>query len=182
MRLTPILGGLLVAAALTPIHSADAVTTDCTADLDNDGAIYLTDSTPALWDIGYDGEIGDGELLDSAGDTDRSDAYDSFPYFAIDDGTNGRENYFNPDGTCTYEADGRQVAFPPMTTTAGLELSRKVYVPASGPGFARFYNQVHNPGTSPVTVTLFTSNGEWSNLGSDSYTVLEDTSAGPDVS
>ena len=58
------------------------------------------------------------------------------------------------------EADGRQVAFPTQTTTGGLELSRKVYVPASGPGFARFYNQVHNPGASPVTITLKTADGD----------------------
>ena len=92
-----------------------------------------------------DGSIADGVLLVS----ERDDAYDTFPYFAIDDGTNGLELYANPAETCTYEAGGRQVALPTSTTAAGLELSRKVYVPATGPGFARFYNQVHNPAAPP---------------------------------
>lgn len=68
-----------------------------------------------------------------------------------------------------------------MTTTGGLELSRKVYVPDTGPGFARFYDQVHNPGTSPVTITLYTSDGTSGNLGSDTDTVIDDSSAGPGV-
>src|SRR4051812_30023483 len=138
MRPPLILGALLVASALTiPTATATAAGVDCTADLATDGAIYLTDSS-AVWDLNANGTVEDGALV--AGN--RDDAFDAFPYFAVDAGTNGHEDYTNAGETCAYEAGGRQVAFPAETTTGGLELSRKVYVPASGPGFARFYNQV----------------------------------------
>jgi hypothetical protein len=178
MKLPTLLGAVLVTAALSPLtlaSPAQAAGADCSADLTVAGYIYLTDGSFATWDITQDGYVDDGSL------GGRSDAYDSFPYFAIDDGTNGREDYTNPGTTCTYEANGRQVALPVMTTTGGLELSRKVFVPDTGPGFARFYDQVHNPGTSPVTITVFTSDGNSGSLGSDNSTVIDDSSAGPGV-
>jgi hypothetical protein len=177
MRPQLIIGALLVAGALTvPTSAANAVGTDCSQDLDLIGTLYLTDST-AVWDVQDDGSIGDGELVASG----RDDAYDDFTVFAIDDGTNGREDYTNPAFTCTYEAGGRQVAFPAQTTLGGLQLSRKVFVPASGPSFARLYNQVTNPTGTAMTITVYTSDGAEGNLGSDSSTVIEDSSAGPGV-
>ncbi len=177
MRPQLIIGALLVAGALTiPTQTAVAAGVDCTADLTNDGYIYLTD-TSANWDVDTDGSISDGSLLGSG----RDDAYDDFTVFAIDDGSNGREDYTNPAATCSYEAGGRQVAFPEQTTTGGLALSRKVYVPATGDGFARFYNQVRNPTASPATITIYTNNGSSGDLGSDGSTKIEDSSAGPGV-
>src|SRR3954447_17332179 len=154
MRTSILLGALLMAGALTPIQTATAAVDDCTSSLTNNSEIDLADST-ALWDLNSDGSVNDGMLLASG----RSDAYDDFAVFAIDDGTNGLEDYTNPGSTCTYELDGRQVAFPSETTLGGLEISRKVYVPASGPSYARFYNQVHNPLASPMTITLYTNDG-----------------------
>ncbi len=180
MRRTPYLGVLLLAGALSPLApltSASAAPEDCTPLMQGAG-IELTDANNAVWDIDDWGGIGDGELLGATPADDRSDAYDGFPYFAVDDGTNGREGYDNPAGTCIFEAGDRQVALPAFTTTAGLELSRKVYVPASGPGFARFYNQVHNPTAGAMTVKLYTSDGDQGDLGSDSDTMLQDSSAG----
>ena len=174
---TLILGALLVAGALTiPTPAATAVGTDCTQDLAALEVVYLPDST-SLWEIQQDGSIDDGGLVG----TGRTDSYDDFTVFAVDDGTNGREDYTNPAGTCTYEAGGRQVAFPTQTTVAGLQLSRKVYVPASGASFARFYNQVTNPTGSAMTITVYTADGEENTLGSDSATIVRDSSAGPGV-
>ena len=116
-----------------------------------------------------------------AGRQRAGDAYDDFPVFAIDDGTNGREAYTNPAEACTYEMGGRQVALPAQTTLGGLQISRKVYVPACGPGFARFYNQVTNPTAGPVTITVYTAGRQEGGLGSDNDTVIEDSSAGPGV-
>ena len=172
-----ILGALLVASALTiPTPAANAFGTDCTQDLATFDVVYLSDST-GLWDVQQDGSIDDGGLIG----TGRTDSYDDFTVFAVDDGTNGREDYTNPGATCTYEAGGRQVAFPTQTTVGGLQLSRKVYVPASGPSFARFYNQVTNPTGSAMTITVYTADGEENTLGSDSGTTLRDSSAGPGV-
>ena len=177
MRPQLILGAVLVAGALTiPTPAATAVGVDCTQDLGLIEALYLSDTT-AIWDVVGDGSIGDGGLVG----TERRDAYDGFPVFAIDDGTNGRETYTNPTEACTYEMGGRQVAFPAQTTLGGLQISRKVYVPAGAPGFARFYNQVTNPTAGPVTITVYTADGQEGDLGSDGDTVIEDSSAGPGV-
>ena len=179
MRTTAVLGALLLAGALPTITTTTAAAADCSADInDGPGYIFLSDST-AIWDIRDDGAISDGYLISQQ----RSDAYDGMPALGIDDGTNGREQYDNASDECTYEMGGRQVALPVVTTLGGLEVSRKVYVPASGPGFARFYNQVHNPGTAPVTISVYTADGSAadSGLGSDTDTTIEDSSAGSGV-
>jgi hypothetical protein len=178
-----IIGALLLAGSLTiPVQAANAVGVDCTADLALPGGeINLDDTTPARWDITSDGSVDDGALLDAPGGAPtRTDAFDSFTVFAIDDGTNGREDYANVGSTCTYELGGRQLAFPAETTTGGLELSRKVYVPSTGPGFARFYNQVHNPTGTAKTITVYTNDGAQGDLGSDSGTVIPQSSIGLD--
>ena len=177
MRPSLILGAVLVTAALTfPTSTATAIGVDCTQDLEALDNVFLSDST-AVWDVNPDGSIDDGELIASG----RDDAYDEFTTFAIDDGTNGREDYTNPAGTCAYETGDRQIAFPAQTTLGGLQLSRKVYVPASGPSFARFYNQVTNPTAGAQTITVYTADGNENDLGSDLSTVVEDSSAGPGV-
>jgi hypothetical protein len=177
MRPQLILGALLVAGALAvPLPTASAAPADCTQGLDDIGELDLADASSGLWNISRNGSVDDG-LFGSSND----DGYDSFPVFSIDDGTNGLEAYVNDDNTCTFELGGRQVALPLDTTTAGLEISRKVYVPATGPGFARFYNQVHNPTAGPLTITVYTADGEHGDLGSDENTKIEDSSAGAGV-
>lgn len=176
MRLSTFLGALLVAGALTPLHTTAAAAAACVVDDDAATSVSLAD-TSAVWDIESNGSVTDGWLLG----TGRDDGYDDFPAFALDDGTNGRETYENLGSTCTFEDGDREAAFPMHTTLGGLEMSRKVYVPASGPGFARFYNQVHNPGAGPVTITLYTADGTDGDLGSDDTTTVEDSSAGSGV-
>ena len=171
MRRTPYLGVLLLAGALSPLaplSSASAAPEDCTPIMATDDEVILSGTDTSVWEVGTEGEIDDGAI---AG---RSDAYDDFSYFSIDDGTNGVEYYENAsDPTCVFEAGDRQVALPEFTTLGGLGISRKVYVPASG-GTARFYNQVHNPTASSVTITVRIDG----NLGSDDETTVRDSSIG----
>jgi amidase len=74
------------------------------------------------------------------------------------------------DGTCGNPS--RQVVFP-VQTIGGLQVSRKVYVPATD-SFARWLNIFTNPTGAPITIRFGTSN----NLGSDTNTVITATSSG----
>lgn len=167
----------VIATGACALAAPAGASADCTGDLAG-GSVNLVDSVPARWEVSPTGEIDDGALLNTGGGADRPDAFDSFPYLSIDDGTHGRETFANPAGACEYELDGRQMAFPAFTTAGGLELSRKTYIPASGPGFARFLNTVANPTGSAQSVTLYTSDGDVGGLGSDGGTTLTQTSSG----
>jgi hypothetical protein len=57
-------------------------------------------------------------------------------------------------GGCWTELGGRQIVFAPFTTPEGLELSRKVYVPSAGKGFARVVDTIRNPTNAPFTRSL----------------------------
>ena len=66
-----------------------------------------------------------------------------------------------------------RVVNTPMKAIDGLNVSRRVYVPTDD-HFERTLNIFTNPGASPITATMGTSN----NLGSDSNTKITGTSAG----
>jgi hypothetical protein len=160
-------GVLVLAAAVCTslLAAAPAAADPC--------ALDLVDSGEFEWEVQSDGAIGDAEHLP----TGRSDAYDGFGelYVSTDDGASYSE-YANPDDlACTYEDDGREVAFPADTTTvAGLELRRKVLVPATGLAFARWIDSLTNTGAAPITVRV-----RWGgNLGSDGGTLVLDSSSG----
>jgi hypothetical protein len=72
----------------------------------------------------------------------------------------------------TPECNGRQYAFP-IQTAGGINISRKVYVPANDQ-FARWLNIFTNTTGAPVTFAMVTSN----NLGSDTDTRLVSSSNG----
>jgi len=75
------------------------------------------------------------------------------------------------DATC----GNRQVDFPIQTigsgTAAGLQMSRKVYVPSTD-SFARWLNIFYNPTASPISFRVIIAN----NLGSDSNTTITGSS------
>ena len=80
---------------------------------------------------------------------------------------------YNQTGSApTTECSGRQLIYP-VKTLGGIQVFRKVFVPTND-SFARWLNFFTNPGASPVTVRMQTSN----NLGSDSGTVVVTTSDG----
>jgi Zn-dependent metalloprotease len=115
--------------------------------------IYLYDQDGYLWDIDLDGSI--------IGSDDLDDPFDGglmlsdFPFF--DEGLllTGREVLIGAE------------------TTGGLEVTRRVYVPADR-AYARFLEVLYNPGAATVTGTVAIV----SNLGSDDYTETVMTSSG----
>jgi Thrombospondin type 3 repeat len=136
-------------------------------------ALNLVDSGEFEWDVQADGAVGDGRHIPSG----RDDAYDGFGrlYVSADDGVSYNA-YANPDALgCTYEADGREVVFPGDTATvAGLELRRKLFVPASGLPFARWIDALTNTGATATTLRV-----RWGgDLGSDGNTRPSGTSSG----
>jgi hypothetical protein len=79
---------------------------------------------------------------------------------------------YNGNGPAVLSDNGREVDTP-VQVIDGLNVSRRIYVPTDD-HFERTLNVFNNPGTTPVTVTMTTSN----NLGSDANTVITGTSAG----
>ena len=136
----------------------------------------------------YDVSTVNGSLNDGGNTTpgqESSDAFDDWGFFKI----NGSEYRAGSEGggggegaplvleqlpaTLSFEDNGRELVLPAVTID-DLNVYRKIYVPATGPGFARFINAVHNPTGAPVTVEL-SFDGD---LGSDSGTELQGTSSG----
>jgi Ca2+-binding RTX toxin-like protein len=104
-------------------------------------ATSLTDSTGFEWNIQNNGSISSGT----------SDAYDS-----------GMVLSGTPDLTQTLEDAGREVVLESYSS-GQFSIVRKVYVPATGPGFARFLEIVTNTGTTTSTYNPSLQ----TNLGSD---------------
>ena len=126
--------------------------------LDDDGTIVflpynLYDGTSYLWDVQQNGSIGNGSI----------DAYDGglvmqgFPYLA------------------TALLSGQELTLGP-TNMAGVEYTRRIYAPMDA-GYARYMEIVHNVGAGTVTVPVTI----YSDLGSDSSTVLVGTSSGDTI-
>ncbi|MBL8338417.1 MAG: Ig-like domain-containing protein, partial [Rhodoferax sp.] len=115
----------------------------------------LFDASGFLWDIQGDGQISDGT----------SDAYDGGM-------RNTAMNFFNSG---LAEDDNREILIGP-STIGGIQLSRKVYVPADQ-SFARFLEIVTNTSatTQNFTVPIYT------NLGSDGRERFNMTSSGDAV-
>jgi hypothetical protein len=87
----------------------------------------------------------------------------------------GNPNFaiYNQTGAApTTECSGRQYVFPTQTV-GGINVSRKVFVPLNDQ-FARWLNIFTNTTGSPITFTMDTGN----NLGSDSNTVIVNSSSG----
>src|SRR3990167_4792593 len=105
-------------------------------------ATTLIDGGGFDWDIQDNGSISDGE----------NDAYDG----------GLAHNGFGYDLTPTTEDSGREVVVDGYTS-GSVSVTRKIYVPDSGTGFARFLEIVTNNGASATTYNL----GITTNLGSD---------------
>ncbi len=110
------------------------------------------------------------------------DAYDDWGDLYVGATQSRATQYVDGDQLgCIREADGRQVAFATVEI-GGLQVQRKLFSSASSGSGARLVQSVTNPGTSPVTTSVFvgdltesTSRGD---LGSDDGTTLELTSSG----
>jgi hypothetical protein len=126
---------------------------------DGSNEVALEDSAGWTWDLNSDGSVDEGI----------GDAFDGFPEISV-----GGVPYPDaPADSCIHEDGGREIVYP-EDTLDGLEVSRKVFVPATGMPFARFLTLLRNGGAAPATST-YTFEG---NLGSDGDTEIRLTSSG----
>jgi MYXO-CTERM domain-containing protein len=154
MSRTSLVFTLTVALALTTVVSPAHATT-------------LMSAAGQRFDI-QDG-IGGAFSTDGSMSDGTADSYDGCYYLTV-----GGSNYFGGMGMATLSLDGRQTDMPPAPVGDGLMAERHIYVPATGPSFARYVDVISNPMGSDVMTTV-TING---NLGSDGSTVLVTTSSG----
>jgi hypothetical protein len=122
-----------------------------------------------LWDI-QDGLGGafrrDGSVEDGGnGAATRFDSYDNGFVLRV----NGTA--YNPTGAGT--VSGRSITLP-VTPIAGLNVSRLIYVPASGGNWIRYVELIENPSAAPIMATVAVS----TNLGSDGSETVTGTSSG----
>jgi hypothetical protein len=122
------------------------------------GLIDLDGADNFRYDVSCDGQLNDGGTVDRQ----FNDAYDGMY----------QSNLAGPDfvrqfpclNSATFEAAGRQLVLGPVLVH-NLQVTRKIYSPAVG-GFARYLEEIQNPGAAPVVVSLAITG----NLGSDNNT------------
>lgn len=117
----------------------------------------------------YDIRHVEGVLSDGSGNG-LDDACDSCWRLFI-----GLTQYNNVGGAITTDLGGRQLLLPNVSI-AGLNVSRRVYVPQAD-NFVRYLNVLENPTGADITVTV----GMDTNLGSDGSTTVIATSSGDTI-
>lgn len=137
-------------------------------------------ASAAMSEASYTGPVAATTLNGGTVQTTLNDAFDGYNTACL--GLNGATGscqtgnasylIYNQNGAATTDCGGRQVVFP-VKSMNGLNVSRKVYVPANDT-FARWQNILSNPTGSPITVNLIVAN----NLGSDSNTIITGSSSG----
>lgn len=148
----------------------------------------LASATVTLWDPqGKDwdiDEVGEGAIYDGA-----NDAYDSWPMLCVTTDLalitycDTADVYDAAGSPATTSLSGRQVVTADRTIE-GLDVHREIFVPDTGTlGFARYQEVLHNPGSTTITVMVRVGSvsSAYSNLGSDSATVVTATSDGTGV-
>ncbi|QLA20092.1 beta strand repeat-containing protein [Desulfolutivibrio sulfoxidireducens] len=115
--------------------------------------LTLTDGSGFQWDIQQNGSVNNGS----------NDAYDGGMVL----------NGFSSFSTATTEDSDREVVIGTYTT-GNITVVRKVYIPSSGTGFARYLEIVTNTGSTATTFNLAVS----TNMGSDSATTVVTTESG----
>ncbi|HUW61126.1 MAG TPA: hypothetical protein VMZ06_08980 [Candidatus Bathyarchaeia archaeon] len=118
------------------------------------------------WEASYTHTVSASTI--SGGMTSQTYMSDAF------DGYNLVAGYAN-NGPATVEANGRQIVFPTQTE-GNLQFHRKVFVPENDE-FCRWLNIVTNTGSSSEWVFLTI----YGDLGSDSRTLIVDTSSGDTI-
>jgi Carboxypeptidase regulatory-like domain/Bacterial TSP3 repeat/Bacterial Ig-like domain (group 2) len=122
------------------------------------GLVNLDGLDGFRYDVSCDGQLNDG------GTTNRQfdDAYDDMYQLSVSGAAFVRQ--FPCLNAATTDSTGRQLNLGPVTIH-NLHIARKIYSPDAG-GFARYLEEIQNPGTTPVVVSV-TIKG---NLGSDNST------------
>ena len=123
----------------------------------------LYDGNNFLFDVGRSGYLDNGS----------SDAYDGGLYLRLYDATTNSR--FSGASSGVVEDGGREIAIR-QNGLLGLDVVRKIYVPANG-YFGRYLEILRNPGTTSITVDASIE----TNLGSDCSTQVIATSSGDQV-
>jgi hypothetical protein len=108
--------------------------------------INLNDGNDYQWQVARDGTLDHGNMFLGAENIPR--------LTVVRDGAAAVFTGPTCASTCTVASEeGKREIVLPQSGIAGLDVTRKVYVPASG-YFARHLDIVTNPGTGPVTIDL----------------------------
>ena len=120
-------------------------------------SVNLFDAEGFRWDLRGDGTVNDGT----------NDAFDTMYRLRV--------NNFNfpGQGTAHYGMNGRLFVLGPAPV-GSFEVIRRIFVPETGLGFARFEEIIRNLGNTSQTVTVRVEG----NLGSDGSTQVIGTSSG----
>ena len=151
-----VLSTTLAVAGIAAVAPGTAVAEDCDRD-------YI-DAHGAQWAVDTNGEF----------DESANDAYDSYGQLTVIVGADATGYAPTDDQACIYEDGDRETAFPTEASSGGLQVARKVYVPASGLRFGRILDIVSNPTAAPVTARLEFAG----NYGTDGGTRVLATSSG----
>lgn len=180
LRAAVLLAGCMLAMLLTAgaATAAPAGSDNC----DYKNAPFI-DSLGYQYDPDADGVFEDGN----------SDEFDQYVDLAV-----GGQRYVNGDGAsaCALTNNGREVVYP-TTSLAGLDVSRRLYIPNTGTAFARILSVLHNSTSAPITTTLSlecddaydsspcpedsSGSDNSSPLGSDSSTTVVTSSSGDNI-
>ena len=128
------------------------------------------------WDLTDAGAIADGGHYASSSSStlDRENAYDIYGTLGISkDQGRTYEQYAASADSCTTADGGRQVEYP-ARSMHGLSVTREVYVPETGLGYARLISTLTNNGSAPVNVTV----RFFGDLGADDFTALDSSATG----
>jgi hypothetical protein len=119
--------------------------------------VSLVDGEGFLWDLNRDGSVSDGT----------SDAFDGALSLSVG------ATVFPGAASGRLGLGGQRLVIGPLRM-GRLEVTRDIFVPASGGAFARYLEVLHNPGAAAASTSVTISG----NLGSDSSTQVVATSSG----
>jgi hypothetical protein len=122
------------------------------------GQFNLDGTDGFRYDVTCDGQLNDGGTVSR----NFNDAYDDMYQLNVSGTAFVRQ--FPCLNAGTLDTAGRQVVLGPILIH-NLQIARKIYSPGTG-GFARYLEEIQNPGSSPVVLSVTISG----NLGSDSNT------------
>ena len=111
------------------------------------GGFTLYDANGFPYDFTQDGSIANGLKRIFAGNFGTSNHG-----FLLDVVSNGTPTHFDGQSFATKSQNGQQIKLS-QTNLAGLNVTRKIYVPRDG-YFTRYVDLYTNPGNSPITVDL----------------------------
>ena len=154
-----LLSATLAVAGIAAVVPGTAVAEDC-------GRDYI-DAHGALWEVDSNGEF----------DESANDAYDGYGDLTVIVGADATSYQPTDDQACGYEDGDRETAYPSEASSGGLQVARKVYVPATGLRFGRILDIVSNPTAAAITARLEFSG----NYGTDGDTLVLATSSGNTV-